>query len=90
MIGLAGEDNYGWNMLHHYPPEYWYTYAQETRKLAKLMTLASDKRTLLKMAEDYDRLAMAAEEKLRKQKHQHPAKRGGHTDEGVITRCAHS
>jgi len=54
------------------------------------MTLASDKRTLLKMAEDYDRLAMAAEEKLRKQKHQHPAKRGGHTDEGVITRCAHS
>jgi hypothetical protein len=39
-----------------------------------MITLASDKRALLKMAEDYDRLAMAAEERLRKHKHQRPAK----------------
>jgi len=61
-------------MLHHYPPEYWHRQARETRKLARMITLASDKRALLKMAEDYDRQAMAAEERLRKQKRQRPAK----------------
>jgi hypothetical protein len=35
---------------------------------------ARHKHALLKMAEDYDRLAMAAEERLRKQKRQRPAK----------------
>jgi hypothetical protein len=56
-----------------YPPEYWHRRAQETRQLVAMVTLASDKRALLKMAEDYEGLAMAAKERLRKQKRQNPA-----------------
>jgi hypothetical protein len=52
-------------MIDHYPPEYWHSRAQDMRKLARMITLVKDKRTLLKMAEDYDRQAMAAEGRLR-------------------------
>jgi hypothetical protein len=45
-----------------HPPEHWHRQAQETRQLAAMVSLPSDKLSLLKMAEDYDRQAKAAEE----------------------------
>jgi len=50
-----------------HPPEHWYRQAQETRQLAAMVSLPSDKLSLLKMAEDYDRQAKAAEERSREQ-----------------------
>ena len=46
-----------------HPPEHWHKQAQETRQLAAIVSLPSDKLNLLKMAEDYDRQAKAAEER---------------------------
>jgi len=50
-----------------HPPEHWRRRAQETRKLAAMLSLPSDKLSLLKMTEDYDRQAKAAEERSRQQ-----------------------
>jgi len=48
-----------------HPPDYWHRHAKETRELAAMVSLPSDKLSLLKMAEDYDRQAKAAEERSR-------------------------
>jgi len=47
-------------MPHRYPPEYWRRQAHETRQLVAMVSLANDKLALIKMSEDYDRLARDA------------------------------
>jgi hypothetical protein len=49
-------------MHHRDGPEHWRRQAQETRQLATMVSLNSDKLFLLKMAGDYDSQAKAAEE----------------------------
>jgi hypothetical protein len=56
--------------MPHRPPEYWRKQAKEARRLAAIISLASDQRTLLGMAEKYDRLAKAAEERQASKSHQ--------------------
>jgi hypothetical protein len=48
-----------------HPPDHWRRQAQETRELAAMVSLPGDKFILLKMAEDYDRQAKAAEKRGR-------------------------
>jgi hypothetical protein len=47
-------------------PEHWRKKASEMREVAVRISLPSDHARLLKMAEQYERLAKAAEEKQRK------------------------
>ena len=44
-------------------PEHWRRKAHETRALAARVSLSTDKLSLLRMAEDYDRQTKAAAEK---------------------------
>ena len=50
-----------------HPPEHWHRHAQDARELAAMVSLPRDKLSLLKMAEDYDRQAKAAEERSQEQ-----------------------
>lgn len=50
-------------MPHSDQADYWRRQAEEARRLAAIMSLASDRRIMLTMAENYERLAQAAEDR---------------------------
>jgi hypothetical protein len=75
----------GAGMISHFinEPEHWHTRAEEARALANQMTDAEAKVAMLRIAEDYERLAQRAEDRtlgrLPNSRTETREAKGGHT-----------